>query len=407
MVESLGEAFEIKYFDHAVNQYSPPESEYSVCQLSVEHDNDAALSAHEYFEKGQEENATSHMYAPYNNTLVSTGSMLDSVTCSCKSGGGVDTLYQSPSCMATEKESETHNVSCGKKRVKEELGSDGESIPEDGRISKSRKKSGKPLERGRLLACPYHKHDPYGYQDCSKYVLRRIKDVKQHLKRLHKTPDFYCPRCYKTFGNIQDRDCHVRDSNCLNQCNPQFVGVTDEQCKTFELYTGRRKSLEDQWFIIWDTVFPGIGPPASPFVGSSQTEAVSLLREIWNQDQSEMISSIVDGSSCASGQSSIKSIMERLLDRLEMKTVDLESLSRASAARNESLRSNSTATTATGIPKCSCDVPGSHQSGVEAATTADTDYSVLPSGCLVGSNDIGITPEELVLHSTGDELMIE
>lgn len=59
------------------------------------------------------------------------------------------------------------------------------------------------------LACPFYKRDPKQHQVCGKYKLRRIKDVKQHIYRLHYNPELYCPRCRLKFECFSKRDHHI------------------------------------------------------------------------------------------------------------------------------------------------------------------------------------------------------
>jgi len=48
------------------------------------------------------------------------------------------------------------------------------------------------------FACPFLKKDPVAHKHCCIFVLSRIRDVKQHLRRRHQMP-IYCPRCNRTF----------------------------------------------------------------------------------------------------------------------------------------------------------------------------------------------------------------
>lgn len=54
-----------------------------------------------------------------------------------------------------------------------------------------------------FLACPFAKKNPVKYRGCYGYVLRRIKDVKQHIQRWHQLP-IYCGRCQEVFKSEED-----------------------------------------------------------------------------------------------------------------------------------------------------------------------------------------------------------
>lgn len=138
----------------------------------------------------------------------------------------------------------------------------------------------------RLLACPFWKKDSIRHRDCFKGV-KRIRDVKQHLRRNHLQPVF-CPRCGMEFG---DREAELRNhmraaKQCENRSFPEPDGITAVHQKALKRYSDRGADEAAQWFVIWDHLFPG-GPngeppprrPTSPYVGQGLSEDVSALRE--------------------------------------------------------------------------------------------------------------------------------
>lgn len=113
-----------------------------------------------------------------------------------------------------------------------------------------------------ILACPFAKKDPIIHGRCHNYELREIKHVKQHLKRCHLI--FICPRCKEGFpsqGLVNDhllRGCklrHLRDPD----------GMTPRQHETLNARTNHKVSLEEQWYFIWDVLFPGLPRPVTPY----------------------------------------------------------------------------------------------------------------------------------------------
>ncbi|KAK6066694.1 HET and ankyrin domain protein [Seiridium cupressi] len=226
-------------------------------------------------------------------------------------------LSDNESCLARFLPPEISAISGGKKRARQDSLSDNESDGEDKRNSKGKKKSNGTRNEEPLLACPFYKRFPGKHHDCSRYVLKRGKDVKQHLKRLHTTPEFYCARCYQTFHNTKDRDEHARGAKCPILHDPQFEGVTEDQRKKLEQSMKRSKSLEEQWHIIWDVIFPGVEHPKSAFMGHPQTEAVSLLRDMWNRRGGDILASVSDNGRFSPVDVSANMVMERLFDQLE------------------------------------------------------------------------------------------
>ncbi|KAI0471199.1 hypothetical protein F4859DRAFT_515422 [Xylaria cf. heliscus] len=149
-----------------------------------------------------------------------------------------------------------------------------------------------PRDNGgeRLLACPFHKKDPQRYQDCSKYTLRRIKDVKQHIYRLHCKPELYCSRCFENFKCSNERDHHIREGGCALQDMPKRDGIiSDSQRKELKECRSRGTSKQKQWMELWNVVFPGAKPPRSPHIESGQAELLSSLRSYWDGNADEII----------------------------------------------------------------------------------------------------------------------
>lgn len=172
-----------------------------------------------------------------------------------------------------------------------------------------------------FLACPFYKRHPREHQECSKYVLKRLKDVKQHLKRHHGPPEFYCARCYLVFAGASGRDDHARRATCRVRAPPppparaaSGPGIPAETMHALlQQYGARGKSTEAQWFDLWDGLFAGVPRPRSAYVGSRGAEAVSLLRDLWEGQQDDLLARARAGADGAA----VRSVMEEMLNRLE------------------------------------------------------------------------------------------
>ncbi|KAI3331763.1 hypothetical protein HD806DRAFT_478222 [Xylariaceae sp. AK1471] len=142
----------------------------------------------------------------------------------------------------------------------------------------------------RLLACPFHKKDPQRHQECGKYTLRRIKDVKQHIYRLHCKPELYCSRCFQNFKGANERDQHIRGGGCTLKEVPNLDGIISEhQRKELKDCSSRGTSKQQQWMELWEVIFPGGRPPRSPFIDNGQAELLSSLRSYWDDNAGEII----------------------------------------------------------------------------------------------------------------------
>ncbi|KAI1174929.1 hypothetical protein F4777DRAFT_354452 [Nemania sp. FL0916] len=144
--------------------------------------------------------------------------------------------------------------------------------------------------RQKSLACPFQKKNSRDYKSCSKYTLRRIKDVKQHIYRHHCKPELYCPRCSQNFKSPTERDNHIRDAGCMLKEMPNPDGIiTDNQRKELKNYKSRGMSIEQQWVELWKVIFPGAVPPRSPHIGNDHAEMLSCLRTYWDDNAGGII----------------------------------------------------------------------------------------------------------------------
>ncbi|KAK1751214.1 hypothetical protein QBC47DRAFT_392476 [Echria macrotheca] len=147
-----------------------------------------------------------------------------------------------------------------------------------------------------VLACPFFKSDPQKYHDCRTFVLRRIKDIKQHINRKHRLPEHHCSHCYHGFDSEQELDEHLRtrrDPPCESRDRP---GITDRQKQLFRQYRSRGKEIQEQWYDIWDILFPGKAKPDGIYLSNPRDTRVQMLRDIWQARKREINDSAnIDG----------------------------------------------------------------------------------------------------------------
>ncbi|KAH8743357.1 hypothetical protein F5883DRAFT_508222 [Diaporthe sp. PMI_573] len=168
-----------------------------------------------------------------------------------------------------------------------------------------------------VFACPFQKSNPQKYHRCLKYTLNRIKDVKKHIYRQHTKPPYYCAPCYELFTSAGARDKHSRCADCEKRQPFQFEGISDDQRNKLKKNSTRKKSLHEQWFEMWDVIFPGCPRPQSAFMSNYIEEMVPLLRGFWNEKKAEIISDVANirsgGSEVDSGL--LADIMDSFFDR--------------------------------------------------------------------------------------------
>lgn len=140
-----------------------------------------------------------------------------------------------------------------------------------------------------IFACPFAKKDPIIHEHCHNYELREIKHVRQHLKRCHLI--VVCPRCRECF-NAQDllgkhlaRGCEVRDLQ-----DPE--GMSPRQHELLKAKTSHEMPLEDQWYYIWDVLFPALPRPATPY--KDEFRSLSEFRTLLRNFRDQQIPSLAD-----------------------------------------------------------------------------------------------------------------
>ena len=89
--------------------------------------------------------------------------------------------------------------------------------------------------------------------------------VKQHIARVHQIPP-HCQKCNEVF-QAEDQLCeHVRSAKCELQPYTPPDGATAEQIAKLRQRTDR-KTPEDQWYEVFDILFPGSQRPTSVYLG--------------------------------------------------------------------------------------------------------------------------------------------
>lgn len=146
-----------------------------------------------------------------------------------------------------------------------------------GSPSKRRKTPGEDSMVHPWLACPFAKKDPFKYSDCLRKRLRRIRDVKQHLRRCHSRP-IYCSICGETFRTEEDRDTHARLRSC-QETQYRIDGITKAQQDKLTEKSPLKTSEEAQWLAMFAIVFPECQPPCSAYIDPDLSEETQSFRD--------------------------------------------------------------------------------------------------------------------------------
>ena len=171
----------------------------------------------------------------------------------------------------------------GKKRQERDTDSSGDDEDAADHTGRKRIKKG-PADsetRPKFLACPFWKQDPDRHWQCFLKRLNTISYVKQHLARRH-TPEFYCQRCFAILSDEPRFNTHVLHAQCVRGPTARLDGILPQQSR--QLSRKCKGSIEQQWFSIWDILFPGEQRPSSVYIDSDQSEDFCLFREFSQRD---------------------------------------------------------------------------------------------------------------------------
>ncbi|KAK2058274.1 hypothetical protein LY76DRAFT_63522 [Colletotrichum caudatum] len=168
----------------------------------------------------------------------------------------------------------------------EHLASDDDVLPAPGS-----KRPKVPAPPTRTLACPFWKKSPDNHRQCYKKVLSKIKYVKSHLYRFHPAP-IACPCCGAEFQSEEVRDEHLRARRCEVVERGDIAdheGLTAERMRQVSRRADPRLSEGEQWFVVWDIIFPNTPRPSSAYIDGALSEDVCNFHEFFANSGNDII----------------------------------------------------------------------------------------------------------------------
>ncbi|KAJ3546448.1 hypothetical protein NM208_g1991 [Fusarium decemcellulare] len=160
------------------------------------------------------------------------------------------------------------------KRSRHESDND-DNGPQESSKSKRPKKQD---DVGQRLACPFYKFDSHHYRRCHGYDLKKNSIVKQHLFRSHLQPK-HCDRCLEVFDNEDALREHRRAQQCEVREYIAPPGITPEQERRLRPRGSQNKSESEQWFEMYEILFPHAKKPKSAYLNGELSEDVESLQE--------------------------------------------------------------------------------------------------------------------------------
>ncbi len=135
--------------------------------------------------------------------------------------------------------------------------------------------------KSRNLACPFYKRFPTQFTRCMfRNQLTSTSFVVQHLQRAH--AHIRCPHCSRTFDEVAELDKHIlQQTACRDAGSSRKIlqGLSLLQLHQLRRRSPRGLTEKQRWFHIWDTLFPGVGRPDSPYIDSPENEILRIARQ--------------------------------------------------------------------------------------------------------------------------------
>jgi hypothetical protein len=108
--------------------------------------------------------------------------------------------------------------------------------------------------------------------------------VKEHIFQYHSIP-FHCSRCQVDFESIDARDAHQRgDVPCARQERRAREGYNETQKERLKRRSDRTKTIIQQWYDIFNVLFPGHPEPPSPYVDDELSDTAAAFQEFMAHD---------------------------------------------------------------------------------------------------------------------------
>ncbi|PMD33002.1 hypothetical protein L207DRAFT_639741 [Hyaloscypha variabilis F] len=143
----------------------------------------------------------------------------------------------------------------------DDTGGDGSQPP---RPKKMKPDQGKESQES--FACPFLKWNPITYSGCCVKKLSSISFVKQHLHRKH-TPERYCQTCHTADFSDEDKlQSHIKIGKCTCRDRTMLDGISYQQRFQLSRKSKPKSSKEEQWYAIWQILFPEDRRPSSIYI---------------------------------------------------------------------------------------------------------------------------------------------
>ncbi|KAI3554014.1 hypothetical protein CABS02_05733 [Colletotrichum abscissum] len=89
-------------------------------------------------------------------------------------------------------------------------------------------------------------------------------------------------------ANIASGSTMTPSGKSRNQVN--YEGISEDQSRQLTRKVDRRLSEEQQWFSVWDIVFPDVPRPESAYLGNQIEESMVMIHDFWDANGKALVS---------------------------------------------------------------------------------------------------------------------
>ncbi|EWG47511.1 hypothetical protein FVEG_07591 [Fusarium verticillioides 7600] len=166
------------------------------------------------------------------------------------------------------------------------------------------------------FACPFYRKDPVRFLECINLRMVTISIVKQHLKRRH-AANLYCSVCKQGFPSSKLYEDHLQRGSCSRSVIDSSHTIPPHILEALKLRSDRRISSEAQWQEIYVLIFGTSDTIPKPFLDGIAQEMTGIIRDIWRQDGSQIVSKSVQERGLPATPGQLFDILPELLDKVE------------------------------------------------------------------------------------------
>jgi hypothetical protein len=289
----------------------------------------------------------------------------------------------------------------------------GNSPPDEAEGSLARRSKRPRHQPGQArFACPYWKADSMEYSQCYHFTLSRISDVKQHLRRCHFVP--HCSNCGQTFPSDELSLAHGRSTPACVTRQFQLEMLSNSQKHALEgrpRHCNLRASPEQQWYIIWDIIFPDtcLERPSSPYLDSDAglAQYVADFNNFWDVEGRRVTRDVFEGMGAMPAEPSEADDWVGSLVMAVRERIGAEFLRRRAARRPNLAPGQGGAVMAIGLEVQDEQSPTNTESSSNPGVQTIAPQAIMPAPIETDSNS-GYTPTAQGAaqeHSSPDSLM--